>query len=266
MRIGVFDSGMGGVTVLNELTKRLPSSEFFYFGDTANVPYGTKSNLQIQTLVTSASKRMKEHQLDALVIACNTAASLAHDQFKAVFSDIPLINVVEAGVKSCLRNHSGDFKSPILILGTRATVKSHIYSHLLAQENINLSVLEQECPLLVPMIEEGWLDHPVLHATVEAYTQAYRDLKPGVALLACTHYPWIKAAFQKALPAWNILNSAHAVADLLNESLNLKGPDPTLPAPSFDFTWSPKVKWHFSDPGSVSRALLQNPAAELFTF
>ena len=267
MRIGVFDSGMGGITVLNELTKRLPAEEFYYFGDTANVPYGTKSNTQIQNLVTSASQRMKKHKLDALVIACNTAASLAYSQFKAVLRDIPIIDVVEAGVKACLRNHSGNSDSPFLILGTRATVKSHIYLRLLSKENAKAKVLEQECPLLVPMIEEGWIDHPILHATVEVYTAPYRNLTPGVALLACTHYPWIKDAFQKALPGWNVINSAHAVADILNDSLNLKYPDPTLPlAPSFDFSWSPKVKWYFSDTESVSRALLQNPSAELSTF
>jgi glutamate racemase len=267
MRIGVFDSGMGGITVLNELTKRLPDSEFFYFGDTANVPYGTKSNTQIQQLVTSASIRMKQSGLDALVIACNTAASLAHAQFKAVFQNIPLIDVVEAGVKSVMKNIGDQPDLPVLILGTRATVKSKIYSRLLGNENRKLQVLEQECPLLVPMIEEGWLDHPILHETVEVYTEAYRGLKPGVALLACTHYPWIRDAFQKALPGWNIINSAHAVAEILNESLNLKAPDaaPQL-IPSFDFSWSPKVKWHFSDPESVSRALLQSPTAELSTF
>jgi glutamate racemase len=244
---------------------RLPTSEFFYFGDTANVPYGTKSDTQIQNLCTSAALRMKEKNLDALVIACNTAASLAYSQFKKIFPKIPVINVVEAGVKACIRNQVEG--APLLILGTRATVKSHIYQRLLKKEDTRLSVLEQECPLLVPMIEEGFVDHPILHQTVEVYTEKYRGLKPGVALLACTHYPWIKDAVQKALPGWNILNSAHAVADILYESLNLETPDPNLaPSPSFDFSWSPKVSWYFSDTESVSRALLQNPTAELLKF
>jgi glutamate racemase len=260
VKIGVFDSGIGGITVLNELTARMPAAEFLYFGDTANVPYGTKSETQIQNLVSSASARMRTRELDALVIACNTAASLARPQIDKIFPDIPVIDAVEAGVLACLRamKHRESDLSPLLILGTRATVKSHVYARLLKAENPALLVIEQECPLLVPMIEEGWIDHPVLLATVDVYTKIYQTMIPGVALLACTHYPWIKKAFQNALPGWMILDSAQSVAEILCEQL----PEDLLAKNSrVDESVaesSPTIRWFFSDPESVSRTLLKS--------
>jgi glutamate racemase len=256
MKIGVFDSGIGGVTVLNELTKRLPSAEFLYFGDTANVPYGTKSETQIQNLVSSASTRMRMQNLDALVIACNTAASLARTQIDSIFPEIPVIDAVEAGVLASLRamKHRPRDLSPLLILGTRATVKSHVYSRLLKAEDPALLVIEQECPLLVPMIEEGWIDHPLLLATVDLYTKIYQTMIPGVALLACTHYPWIKKAFQNALPGWTFLDSAESVAEILCEQL----PEDPLAQKSGAIQTSPTIQWFFSDPESVSQTLLKS--------
>jgi glutamate racemase len=241
MKIGVFDSGIGGITVLNALKARFSNHEFLYFGDTANVPYGTKSEHQIQALVTSAALRMKEKDIDALVIACNTASSIAYEHFKSVLDPIPLIDVVEAGVASVL-DALLDPMGPVLIFGTRATVKSKIYSRLLHEKNSILKVYEQECPLLVPMIEEGWLDHPALELTAKEYVAPYLHLRPGVALLACTHYPWIKKTFEALLPDWTILDSAHAVADITEKSLNL----------SEDRNQIARIIWHFSDPDAVA--------------
>lgn len=221
MRIGIFDSGIGGITVLNELKGSFPDHEFLYFGDTANVPYGTKSETQIRSLVTSAALRMRERKLDALVIACNTASSIAYAQFKEVFGKVPLIDVVAAGTESILHEFQQKSARPILILGTRATVKSKIYSRLLHEKKPELQISEQECPLLVPLIEEGWSHHPVLKLTVEEYVQAYRDLPAGVALLACTHYPWIKKEIETALPGWTVIDSAQAVTQLIATELGI---------------------------------------------
>lgn len=258
MRLGVFDSGIGGITVLNELKVRFPEHEFLYFGDTANVPYGTKSDHQIQNLVTSASLRMKEKHLDALVIACNTASSIAHSHFKAIFDQIPLIDVVAAGVRSILKASESDPKLPVLILGTRATVKSKIYSRLLHEKNPNLEIHEQECPLLVPLIEEGWQAHPVLRLTVEEYVKNHRHLTPGVALLACTHYPWIQSIIEACLPGWKVIDSAHAVADIITEQLGL----PSLPSAGK----IAKLNWYFSDPDGVTQKIVNFGTAPLQTF
>ena len=257
MRLGVFDSGIGGITVLNELKIRFPEHEFLYFGDTANVPYGTKSENQIQTLVTSAAERMKQKNIDALVIACNTASSIAYAQFKKVLGPIPLIDVVAAGVESILRVLV-DPSLPILILGTRATVKSHIYSRLLLEENAKLEIHEQACPLFVPLIEEGWQDHPALLLTVQEYVKKYQNLTPGIALLACTHYPWIKKHIEAELPAWAVIDSAHAVADLITEKLAIES-QPRTGATA-------RVRWYFSDPDSVTQKIVNFASTPLESF
>ena len=257
MKIGVFDSGIGGVTVLNELKKRFPGEHYRYFGDTANVPYGTKSETQIRSLVTSAAERILQKGIDALVIACNTASSIAYKEFKYILDTIPLIDVVEAGVMSVLHNVEGHSEQPVLILGTRATIKSGIYGRLLKEKKPELSIHEQECPLLVPMIEEGWVDHPILKATILEYVSPYLKLKPGVALLACTHYPWIKLQFEELMPGWKILDSANAVADILEEKLHKN-----LHSSQLSF----ETEWHFSDVEGVSTKMLPKNSHTLQPF
>ena len=257
MKIGVFDSGIGGVTVLSELKKRFPGEEYLYFGDTANVPYGTKSETQIRTLVSSAAERIKEKGIDALVIACNTASSIAFKDFKFALDPTPLIDVVDAGVTSVLQAVKNNPTLPILILGTRATVKSRIYSRLLKDQNASLTIHEQECPLLVPMIEEGWTDHPILKSTILEYIAPYLNLKPGVALLACTHYPWIKAQFESLMPGWKVLDSATAVADILEAKLHVN---------LHSSTAITEVDWYFSDVDGVSTKMLPKNTLKLHHF
>ena len=237
MRIAVFDSGIGGITVLKELRASFPAHDFLYYGDNANVPYGTKSHTQIKTLVKAASLEIKNMNVDALVIACNTAACIALDECREIMGTIPVYSVVEAGIATITRileNSAEDI--PVLVLGTKVTVRSKTYSTAL-KENIKkeIYIYEQECPLLVPMIEEGWIDHPILHQTVAEYVKAYRDLKPGIVFLACTHYPWIKMAIQHALPHWKVIDSAAHVGEMLSAQLNAASPS------------TGKLEWHFTD-------------------
>lgn len=257
MKIGIFDSGIGGVTVLNEIKKRFPGEEYLYFGDTANVPYGTKSETQIKSLVASASEKIKSKGIDALVIACNTASSIAYKEFKTILDPTPLIDVVDAGVNSVIEATKGEPTLPVLILGTRATAKSKIYSRLLHEQNENLVIHEQECPLLVPMIEEGWIDHPILKSTIAEYIAPYLKLKPGVALLACTHYPWIKLQFEQQMSGWKILDSANAVADILEAKLH---------ADLHSSREITEVDWHFSDVEGVSKKMLPTHNLRLHHF
>jgi glutamate racemase len=252
VKIGVFDSGIGGVTVLKELRRQFPSHHYLYFGDTANVPYGSKSPTQIRALCRDAALRMKTHAIEALVIACNTAASLALNEFKQVLSPIPILDVVEAGVESLI-DAIPDGRAPALILGTRATVRSRIYSDWLRMKSPGIQVFEQECPLLVPLIEEGWIEHPILKLTVEEYVRGYSTLEPGAALLACTHYPWIKMAFEERLPGWRILDSAGALAQIAGKRLFLdQDPEPDSMR---------SVAWFFSDPDALSRHILEETGA-----
>ena len=226
MRIGVFDSGIGGITVLSALREALPEAEYIYLGDTANLPYGTKSPAQVVKLSLACVHFLRERKVDAVVVACNTASSLALGEMKEALYPIPVYGVVEPGVRAVL----GELKTaatdsellPIVILATRATVKSQAYGSALREvlDAQTRPVFEQACPLLVPMIEEGWIDHPVLHQTIGHYVQPYGSKYPiGIALLGCTHYPWIQKAVEAALPGWKVVNSARAVSEALKKEL-----------------------------------------------
>lgn len=241
-RVGVYDSGVGGLTVLDELIEQHPQHHYFYFGDTANVPYGSKSVEQIQHLAREAAKKLREKNLDLLVVACNTVSCVAIPEIQSELGGVPVVGVVEAGVTSIL-THLADRKRA-LILGTQATISSKVYGQLLKQHVSGLEVHEQACPLLVPMIEGGWNDHPVLKIILKEYLEAYSKLEPGVALLACTHYPWIKKQFEDALPGWKVLNSASAVASQVTLLLKCESKKPPGPV-EFEFSDQDAVSSHF---------------------
>ena len=249
MKIGVFDSGIGGVTVLTELKKSLPGADYVYLGDTAHLPYGTKSAAQIGRLSAACAATLKSKNVDAVVVACNTASAWALDPIREVMGKTPVFGMVEPGVEAALSALKQDFDSgaPIMVLATPATVRSGSYGKKLRDSlqtaGTNAIVIEQACPLLVPMIEEGWIDHPILHQTIQAYVENHRNQHPrGVALLGCTHYPWIQSAFEKALTGWKVVNSAQAVVEFLGRKGILSG-DPGLSAG--------RMEWIFTDAEAV---------------
>ena len=258
LRIGVFDSGVGGITVLQalqrEAVRSLPASslksiEFVYLGDTAHVPYGGRSPRQIRSLSEACARRLKKEKIHALVVACNTASSWAMPQIQKIMGKVPVLGVIEPGIKAslealgealgdALRDTLGEASAPsrvlpLLVLATRATVKSKSYLKLFETEllksdlsRLNILIEQQACPLLVPMIEEGWAENsdlrPLLSATIEVYVRPYRERYPegGVAVLACTHYPWIKELVETQLPGWRVIDSAQSVAERLFRFLN----------------------------------------------
>ncbi|NDD90603.1 glutamate racemase [bacterium] len=251
MKIGVFDSGVGGMTVLSELRRRFGSTHFVYLGDTAHVPYGAKSPAQVRKFSAECSRTLRDRGISALVVACNTASSLALDQIRDVCGrGIQVLGVVEPGVSAALEAlKQKPLGAPVLVLATKATVKSGLYGRLLREKGA--MVFEQACPLLVPMIEEGWTDHPVLHQVIEEYVRSYRSSHlTGVALLGCTHYPWIQEAFQKALPGWTVVNSAQAIASALCKIVD-SGNQPSGSQPE-----GPQVDWIFTDPEAVPEFVL----------
>ncbi len=283
LKIGVFDSGVGGITVLRELQAVHPQAQFVYLGDTAHVPYGAKSSAQILRLSTQCAKKLKRKKIDALVVACNTASSLALGEIQAVMGATPVYGVVEPGVRAALRAYDQQAPAsaassdsdrprprPILVLATRATVLSHAYGKAfrkglqfdLEHEKSRI-VVEQACPLLAPMIEEGWVKHPLLARVVKEYVAPYLEqYAPGVALLACTHYPWIQEVFEAALPGWQVVNSAQAVAaelqglpgggshELAPAAARVR--KKKLPASSHNHQGQPpQVEWIFTDPQAV---------------
>jgi glutamate racemase len=252
VKVGVFDSGVGGITVLTALRKLLPAIDFVYLGDTANVPYGTKSSGQVVRLSLDAVSELRDRGVGALVVACNTASSVALPSIESAMRGIPVLGVVEPGAEAAVHAfRSAPEGGEILILATRATVRSGAYRKAI-EELAELSgehppvVDEQECPLLVPMIEEGWLDHPILAATVREYVSKWaRSSSPGVALLGCTHYPWIQTAIERALPGWTVVNSAQVVAEAFRARLGRDALHQLEQAPVG------AIEWLFTDPHAV---------------
>jgi glutamate racemase len=253
MKIGVFDSGVGGITVLKELQKRFPAADFIYLGDTAHVPYGTKSPAQIKRLSLRCARILKSKTIDLLVVACNTASSWALPVLETLLKPIPVVGMVKPGIEAALAAFSRPSlkdspHSAILVLATRATVMSRAYAEDLHALLSPIPVLQQACPLLVAMIEEGWIDHPILRLTIREYVQPYVDQYPsGVAVLGCTHYPWIHREIEKAMPGWVVVDSSWAVGEMLARESFMR--DVTASAKISDVPGS--TEWIFTDEDAV---------------
>jgi glutamate racemase len=212
--IGVFDSGFGGLTVLRALLPLIPSANYIYLGDTARLPYGSKSRETIARYAVSSAKFLHQQGAELLVIACNTATALALEDIQQALP-IPVIGVVQPGAQAALAA-STPSKDSVLVLATAATVQSHAYTHAL--NALGLKAYEKACPLLVPLVEEGWIDHPVTDDVLKIYLTEALNAAPETRtlLLGCTHYPLIQPAIQRVLASLGhpltIIDSAHATA------------------------------------------------------
>ncbi len=214
LKIGVFDSGFGGLTVLRALLPLAPQAEFLYLGDTARLPYGSKSRATIVRYALSSTRFLLDQGADFLVIACNTATALAIDEIRESTS-VPVLGVIETGASEA---RASSATRDILVIGTDATISSHAYSA--ACKERGLRSLEKACPLLVPLVEEGWIDHPVTAEVVRIYLtelleQAQEaEMNPDTLVLGCTHYPLLRPMMEAALsPAIRVIDSAEATAD-----------------------------------------------------
>ncbi len=213
LKIGVFDSGFGGLTVLRALLPLLPEAEFLYLGDTARLPYGSKSQATIVRYALSSTRFLLDQGADFLVIACNTASALALTEIRASTA-VQVLGVIETGAneaRSCSKTRD------ILVIGTDATIASHAYAGACRERG--LRALEKACPLLVPLVEEGWVDHPVTAEVVRIYLtelleQAQEtDMDPDTLVLGCTHYPLLRPMMEAALmPVIRVIDSAQATA------------------------------------------------------
>jgi len=213
--IGVFDSGFGGLTVLAALISKLPRARFAFIGDTARLPYGSKSRRTIaRYAVESAQFLVREQGAEFLVIACNTASALALDAIQEAVP-VPVLGVIEPGATAA---HAASKTGDVLVIATDATVQSHAYKAACAAQN--LRALEKACPLLVPLVEEGWTSHSVTNEIIRIYlneltTQAAADgLHPDALVLGCTHYPLLRPLIERAVPAGiKVIDSAESTAD-----------------------------------------------------
>lgn len=208
--IGVFDSGFGGLTVLKALLELIPGADYVYFGDTARLPYGSKSVETVARYAVEAAHYLESKGAQMLVIACNTATALALDRITTA-SHVPVVGVVEPGAEAAA---SATRNRKIIVIGTEATVSSHAYRKAL--EARGLAAREKACPLLVPLVEEGWVEHPVTEQVARIYLQeAFRDGfgEADTMVLGCTHYPLIKPLLHRVTPGHvSIVDSAESTA------------------------------------------------------
>lgn len=220
-RIGVFDSGFGGLTVLRELRKALPGADYLYFGDTAHLPYGAKSVRTVAKYAIASAQFLEQHGLEMLVIACNTATALALDDIRGAVK-VPVVGVIEPGARRAAQISR---TKNAAVIATEATVASHAYQRAL--HGFGLQATEKACPLLVPLVEEGWVEHPVTEQVAHIYVDAiFRDgaRNADVLLLGCTHYPLIRPLLRRVVPPQvEIVDSAESTAA---EVLELLGQQP----------------------------------------
>lgn len=219
LTIGVFDSGVGGLTVLRALVDHLPDADYLYFGDTARLPYGSKSAATVAHYATGAVHYLQDHGANLLVIACNSATALAFREIQAA-AQVNVIGVVDPGAKAAA---DASKTRNVVVLGTEATVSSHAYRKALEARGVQ--VREKACPLFVPLVEEGWVEHPVTEQVAKIYLgEAFSEnsQQADVLVLGCTHYPLLKPLLRRiAPPHVQIVDSAESTAQAVAESLNV---------------------------------------------
>lgn len=214
--IGVFDSGVGGLTVAREIMRQIPNESIIYFGDTARVPYGSKSKETIITYSRQIVQFLLTKQVKAVVIACNTASAFALETLQEEF-DIPMIGVVKPGAKvaaETTQNHR------VGIIGTHGTVKSDIYKTYIHELNPEIEVYSKACPLFAPLVEEGWLNDPITYEIATRYLNELMQDDIDTLVLGCTHYPLIRKTVQKIMgEGVNLVNPAYETAISLRSVL-----------------------------------------------
>ena len=213
--IGLFDSGIGGLTVLKALANELPNESFVYLGDTARLPYGSKSPATIEKYLWQNVAFLKTLDVQAIVVACNTASTALLG--KKIQSDIPIYNVIEPGAaRACAKSKN----QRIGVLGTRATVAAEAYVKAIYKLNPATEVFQQACPLLVPLVEEGWDQDPITNLVVYRYVSSLLQRNIDTLILGCTHYPVLTDAIRRVVGAnVELIDSSMAIADLLHADI-----------------------------------------------
>ncbi len=216
--IGIFDSGVGGLTVYRALHERLPTERYVYLGDTARVPYGTKSLSTVERYAVENARFLEARGIKILVVACNTASALALPAVRRSVS-VPVVGMIEPGARAVVRAAAGESvgaasgASRVGVVATESTVKSGAYSKAILELAPGLEVFERACPLFVALAEEGWADSDVARAVAEEYLSELRGKRPGAVVLGCTHYPILRRVIQEALgEGVRLIDSGEAAA------------------------------------------------------
>ncbi len=231
--IGVFDSGVGGLTVVRALMERLPFENIIYFGDTARVPYGVKSVETIASYARQITEFLLQQQVKLLIIACNTMAAVAY-QVVDDLSPVPVLDVIDAGARGAVEVTRVRY---VGVIGTPATINSNAYARAIHRYDPAIRIFSQACALFVPLVEEGWLDHPVTRLTAQEYVKPVLCHRIDTLVLGCTHYPLLKPLLQGVVGgAVQLVDSAEAMADRTAEVLEQRDlSNPSREPPEYVF-------------------------------
>ncbi|OGP87679.1 MAG: glutamate racemase [Deltaproteobacteria bacterium RBG_19FT_COMBO_43_11] len=209
--IGIFDSGIGGLTVVRALMERLPFENIIYFGDTARVPYGIKSVETINRYASQITEFLMKKEVKLLIVACNTMAAVALQTIKDL-SNVPVLEVIDASAKSAAKETR---TKSIGVIGTPATINSNAYARAISLLDKDAKIFSQSCPLFVPLVEEGWFDHHATRLIAQEYLKPVLAEKIDTLVLGCTHYPLLKSLLQDiAGQSVKLIDSAEAMADI----------------------------------------------------
>lgn len=217
--LGVFDSGLGGLTVARALFERLPGESVIYFGDTARVPYGPKSAETVRRYSTEIVKFLLERGVKMVVVACNTSTAHALEHLRAI-APVPVIGVIEPGARAAVQASKG---GALGVIGTVGTIGSGAYQRAIAALAPNARVEGVACPLFVPLVEEGWLDHPATELIAREYLAPFSRAGVDAVVLGCTHYPLLKPVLGRVLGSGvALIDSAGETARAVEEALRAK--------------------------------------------
>jgi glutamate racemase len=215
--LGVFDSGIGGLTVVKRIISILPLENIVYFGDTARVPYGSKSNSTVIEYSIQDTKFLLSKNVKLIVVACNTASSVALKELRSRF-DIPVIGMIEPGALMAVKNTK---IGKIGVIGTSATINNKAYSDAISKLDPKIQVCEKACPLFVPLAEEGWVDHKATYLIAQEYLKELKEQKADTVVLGCTHYPILAKIIQEVLgDNVTLIDSGIAAAKVVGEELD----------------------------------------------
>lgn len=214
--IGVFDSGVGGLTVAREIMRQIPNERIVYFGDTARVPYGSKSKDNIIKFSRQIIRFLQTENVKAIVIACNTASALALDEMQQEF-DLPILGVVKPGAKVAVETTAN---KRIGLIGTEANIRSGVYTRYIKSLDDEAKVFEKACPLFVPLVEEGWLHDDITLQVASRYLEELKEKDIDTLIMGCTHYPLIRSTIRKVMgDKVNLVNPAYETAIELKNML-----------------------------------------------
>ena len=218
--VGVFDSGIGGLTVAREIMRNLPSEKIVYFGDTARVPYGSKSRETVIRYSRQIVHFLETQQVKAIVIACNTASALALDTIEKEI-DLPIIGVVKPGAQMAVETTQN---KRVGVIATESTIQSGLYQQLITEADPAITVYGKPCPLFVPLVEEGWTKDPITEEVARRYLAEILDKDIDTLIMGCTHYPLLTEIIADIMsPGVTLIDSGAAAARVLRQTLSDRG-------------------------------------------